>query len=127
MRDQRLVGFARANRVSMSDAERIIWYHVRHQSYGVRFRRQHPIGPYIADFACVSRRLVIEIDGSQHKGGSGRDRSRDRYMTARGWTVLRFWSWDVVGNRERVLQTIGEALHPPPFVPPFHGGTARTR
>ena len=114
MRDTRLIGFARANRGSMSDAERIIWYHLRHQLTGFRFRRQHPIGPYIADFACLSRGLVVEIDGSQHKA-TDRDRSRDPFMTGRGWTVLRFWSWDVVRDREAVLESIGEALrgHPP--------------
>ena len=98
----------------MCDAERIVWHHLRCDAFGVRFRRQHPIGPYIADFVCVARRLVVEVDGSQHKV-STYDQTRHRYMKGRGWTVLRFWSWEIVGNREAVFQVIGEALavHPP--------------
>jgi len=81
----------------MSDAERRIWYHIRHRALRVRFRRQHPIGPYTADSAPIEERLVIEIDGSQHRG-SKYDTRRDGYMRLQGWTVLRFWSWDVIGN-----------------------------
>jgi primosomal protein N' (replication factor Y) len=93
----------------MSDAERRIWYHLRHRALGVRFRRQHPIGPYIADFAAIEERLVIEIDGSQHRG-SKYDTQRDEHMRSQGWTVLRFWSWDVIGNLEGVLGAISDLV-----------------
>jgi very-short-patch-repair endonuclease len=114
MRNSRLIGFARDNRLSPSDAERLLWYHLRYQALGVKFRRQHPIGPYVADFACLSPRLVVEIDGSQHLG-SRYDRERDQFMRDLGWIVLRFWSWEVVGNVEGVLNGIVDAIeeHPP--------------
>jgi primosomal protein N' (replication factor Y) len=115
MRDTRLIGFARDNRQSPTDAEHLLWYHLRYKSLGVKFRRQHPIGPYIADFACLSRRLVIEIDGSQHRDSSY-DRQRDLFMRDQGWIVLRFWAWEVVRNIEGVLNGIVDAIeeqHPP--------------
>jgi very-short-patch-repair endonuclease len=75
---------------------------------GVRFVRQHPIGPYIADFACRSLKLVVELDGSQHGGAS--DRRRDSYMAARGYVVLRFWNPEVLSNMDGVLETIRLAV-----------------
>ena len=114
MRDPRLIGFARDNRKSLTDGELLLWSHLRHQGLGVRFRRQHPIGPYIADFASVAARLVVEVDGSQHRS-SAYDRERDAFMRGEGWTVLRFWSWEVVGNLEGTLGTIADVIaeHPP--------------
>jgi len=114
IRDPRLIGFARNNRQSLTDGERLLWYHLRHEGLGVRFRRQHPIGPYIADFASIGARLVVEVDGSQHRS-SIYDRDRDCFMQSNGWTVLRFWSWEVVGNLEGVMATIADVLaeHPP--------------
>jgi BirA family biotin operon repressor/biotin-[acetyl-CoA-carboxylase] ligase len=108
MRDPRLIGYARANRWSMSDAERLVWSRLRYQALGVKFRRQHPIGPYLADFACLSHRVVVGLDGSQHRPGY--DRPRDAYMRRRGWTVLRFWAWDVVSSLEDVINTIANGL-----------------
>lgn len=98
----------------MSDAERVVWYRLRYGALGVRFRRQHPIGPYIADFVCLSHRIVVELDGSQHRDRHY-DQVRDAYMAESGWTVLRFWTWDVVGNLDGVLNAIAEAIavHPP--------------
>jgi very-short-patch-repair endonuclease len=93
----------------MSEAERLIWYHLRHEQLGVRFRRQHPIGPYIADYACIARRLAVEVDGSQHRD-SDYDRTRDNLMVDRGRPVLRLWSWDVVGNLEGVRHAIADTL-----------------
>ncbi|HEY4584725.1 MAG TPA: DUF559 domain-containing protein [Acidimicrobiia bacterium] len=107
MRDRRLIRYARVNRQSMSDAERLLWSHLRHNRLGVKFRRQHPIGPYIADFACLGHRIVVEVDGSQHRG-SGYDASRDAYMRSLGWVVLRFWAWDIVANLEGALAEIAD-------------------
>jgi very-short-patch-repair endonuclease len=97
----------------LTDGERLIWYHLRYEALGVKFRRQHPIGPYLADFAYISHKLVVEIDGSQHRD-SFYDVVRDRFMRDRGWIVLRFWSLEVVNNLEVVLNAIGDTVadHP---------------
>src|SRR5690606_41809692 len=87
---------------------------------GCKFVRQEPIGPYIVDFVCRSRKLVIEVDGGQH-AGSQRDAVRDGALRKRGYRVLRFWNNDVIGNTEGVLETIAAALQtempPPPARP----------
>jgi very-short-patch-repair endonuclease len=75
----------------------------------VKFTRQLPIGPYLADFACRERRLVIELDGSQH-ADSEYDRRRDEFMVEEGWSVLRFWNIDALIEREAVIDTIVAAL-----------------
>lgn len=73
-----------------------------HRMAGLKFRRQHPIGPYFVDFACVSRMLVIEIDGDHHADQAEADRRRTAAMEALGWRVLRFAANEVVQNREGV-------------------------
>jgi len=83
-----------------------------------RFRRQHPIGPYIADFACIERRLVVELDGGQHQGQNAQDEQRTAFMQTQGWQVLRFWNNEVLNNLDGVLSTIVEHLnHAPPSSP----------
>jgi very-short-patch-repair endonuclease len=104
---------ARALRTNMTLAERIIWRAVRaHRLNGVGFRRQAPIGPYIADFVSHTAMLVIEIDGGQHfeQGHERRDAIRDRYLSHLGFRVLRFNNLDVMRNREGVLTMIAAAL-----------------
>ena len=96
---------ARTNRSQMNDAEVRIWVELRRQVLDARFRRQHPVGPYILDFACVALRIAIELDGSQHDGDPS-DGIRDAYLTSRGWIVLRFWSWEAMSNTEGVINTI---------------------
>lgn len=81
-RDHRPRDYARNNRKEMNEAEVRIWERV----LDVRFRRQHPVGPYILDFACVALRLAIELDGSQHES-SPDDAIRDAYLASRGWTT----------------------------------------
>jgi very-short-patch-repair endonuclease len=81
---------ARALRHASTDAERMLWQHLRGGRLGLKFRRQHPIPPYIADFCCVSAKLVVELDGSQHSEAT--DRERTRYLESQGWRVLRFWT-----------------------------------
>jgi very-short-patch-repair endonuclease len=103
-------------RRNMTDAERTLWRELRHDRLGRRFRRQHPIPPYVADFACVEARLVVETDGGQH--ADRRDQARDAYLRRQGWRILRFWNNDVLQNTSGVLQTIAAALteenSPPP-------------
>jgi very-short-patch-repair endonuclease len=89
----------------MNQAEVRIWGELRRRQIEYRFRRQHPIGPYLVDFACVALRLVIELDGSQHHASPG-DLERDRYLELHGWTVLRFWSWEALSDTEMVINTI---------------------
>ena len=107
MRNGQKRDFARAMRREPMAVERIIWRMLRDRRFGdVKFRRQAPIGPYIADFACPSHRLVVELDGSQH-ADSVSDRRRDAYLAAQGWRVLRVWNAEVVENADAVLAKIG--------------------
>lgn len=91
-------------------AEALLWDALKaRQLGGYKFVRQMPLGPYFADFACRSRRLVIELDGSQH-ADSNHDRRRDEFMRDEGYSVLRFWSHHTVANLGSVCETILAAL-----------------
>lgn len=97
---------ARVLRQSGNSAENRLWHYVRNrQLSGLKFVRQWPIGPYFADFACRERRLVVEIDGSQHMNSVYDDR-RDRFMCDQGWSVARFWYADVLNRMDTVLDTL---------------------
>ncbi len=74
-----------------------------------KFRRQHPIGHYIVDFACPEYRLVIELDGSQHADNPA-DIGRTAFLERQGWTVVRFWNNEVVANTGGVIETILRSL-----------------
>ena len=101
---------ARSLRKVENDAEEALWFELRARRLnGFKFVRQLPIGPYFADFACRQAGLVVEVDGSQHTD-SRYDARRDGYMTARGWSVVRFWNGCVLQDRERVLETIVEIV-----------------
>ena len=98
--------FARQLRRDMTDAERRLWQRLRmRQLMGARFRRQHPLGPYIVDFACLAERLVVELDGGQHFE-SLYDRRRDSAIAAMGFHVLRFWNNDVSRDLDGVCDQI---------------------
>jgi very-short-patch-repair endonuclease len=120
---------ARDLRKHMTDAERRLWSSLRHTQLGARFRRQAPIGPYIADSACFEPRLVIEIDGGQHAEQRGYDSRRDDWLKSQGFTVLRFWNNDVMGNFEGVRERILSKLRmlsgstPTPTLPHKGGGS----
>ncbi|MGN6703960.1 MAG: endonuclease domain-containing protein [Burkholderiaceae bacterium] len=105
---------ARQLRKSMTDAERALWQRLRSEQLGVKFRRQHPFGNYILDFACLERRLVIEVDGSQHADDSEYDEARTRKLNAAGFRVLRFWNNEVLQQTDAVVQSIWDALNPSP-------------
>lgn len=106
--------FSRGLRKSSSDAERLLWWHLRaHRFLGLKFRRQHPIGPFVVDFACLGRRLLIELDGGQHAESGGYDAERTRWLERQGYRVLRFWNNDVQANLKGVLQSIATALNDP--------------
>jgi very-short-patch-repair endonuclease len=96
---------SRKNRSLMNEAEVRIWMQLRRQVLDAKFRRQHPVGPYILDFACVALRIAIELDGSQHDGNP-EEAIRDAYLSSRGWIVLHFWSGDALANTDGLLDTI---------------------
>jgi len=96
-----------------TDAERRLWHFLRRDQLGFRFRRQFPIPPYFADFACVEARLIVEADGGQHTVTGEHDR-RDAFLASKGWRVLRFWNNDILQNRDGVLRNIAEALESVP-------------
>jgi very-short-patch-repair endonuclease len=101
---------ARKLRENATDVERILWGALRESTLPWKFRRQHPIGRRIADFACPARKLVIELDGSQHIEGADDDDRRDDELAAYGYRVIRFWNNDVLSNTEGVLLAILDAL-----------------
>ena len=119
---------ARSLRKAPTDAERALWRALRgRQMDGLRFRRQHPLGPYIADFVCLERRLVIEVDGGQHgePAQSAHDERRSTWLASEGYRVLRFWNRDVLRAIDDVLTTIWGALQEPlarAITPTRHGG-----
>ncbi|MGI5917992.1 MAG: endonuclease domain-containing protein [Anaerolineae bacterium] len=91
-------------------AESLLWTELRSRRLcGLKFRRQHPIGPYIADFCCVTARLVIEIDGPVHRRQSQRDAARTDELHRRGFRVIRFTNEQVLNDIEGVLQGIARA------------------
>ncbi len=101
---------ARALRQQHNPAEAALWVVLRNRQLGGhKFVRQYPIGPYIADFACRSARLVVEVDGSQHVD-SAHDRKRDAFMAGLGYAVLRVPSVSVLTRRSDVCDTILTAL-----------------
>jgi very-short-patch-repair endonuclease len=106
--------FARAKELhrNMSPAEAKLWKHLRaHQMADIHFRNQHAIGNYIVDFCAPRKKLIIELDGSQHLEQKEYDDERTRYFEARGYRVLRFWNNDVMNRIDDVLKAIGNELN----------------
>ena len=113
---------ARAMRNAPTPAEKRLWHHLRaSQLDGVKFSRQIAIGPFLADFCARSRKLVIELDGSQH--GDLEDQRRTRWLEQAGYVVLRFSNRDVLDHIDGVLRLIDAACREcPPLAPPVPGG-----
>jgi very-short-patch-repair endonuclease len=104
---------ARSLRQKMTEAECRLWFLLRDRRLtGAKFRRQYPLGRYIADFYCHEHRLILEADGGQHNK-SLRDEQRDAWLASNGYRVLRFWNDDILGNQEQVLTAIVHALRAP--------------
>ncbi|GAA5533548.1 uncharacterized protein HI_1162 [Deinococcus aluminii] len=93
----------------MTPEETLLWRHLRGKRLGVSFRRQEPMGRYVADFVCYQRRLVIELDGSQHLNSEA-DRERDADMAEHGFLTLRFWNNEVRNNLSGVPERIQQTL-----------------
>ena len=102
---------ARAHRLrkEMTPSELVLWKRLRRSQLGVRFRRQEPIGHYIVDFACRSRKLIVEADGNHHEH-SRHDEIRDRFLTDEGYRVVRFWNEDIARYPDWVIEQIRKAL-----------------
>ena len=112
----------------MTDSERKLWSRLRSEQLGVKFRRQHPLGNNVADFACLSPKLIIELDGSQHADQAAYDMQRDAFFRAQGFAVLRFGSNEPFLNIEGVLMVIADevaARHLPPSQPSPRGGRSQ--
>ncbi|HYS01237.1 MAG TPA: DUF559 domain-containing protein [Candidatus Eisenbacteria bacterium] len=102
---------ARRLRSEMTDAELKLWMRLRcEQIDGYRFRRQLPMGPYVADLVCLRARLVVEVDGGQHAQACERDGRRTAWLALRGFKVLRFWDNDVLQQTDGVVEVIRRAL-----------------
>jgi len=108
---------ARQLRRDSTEAEKRLWHALRSKLPQYRWRRQMPIGPYFADFACFAEKLVVELDGGQHAAAATQDASRTRFLEAQGYRVLRFWNNDVLDNSDGVLEVIASELSSSPSRP----------
>ncbi len=104
----------------MLDAEFKLWCELRNRALaGLSFRRQQPVGDYIVDFFCPSAKLIVEVDGEQHAFSRGADTARTQWLEAQGYTVIRFWTSEVMKDIDAVCNAIiaasrGEWRNPPP-------------
>ena len=112
MADPELYGqlkqFATEHRKKPTEAESILWNCLKGKFLGAHFRRQHVIGPFIADFACLQHKLIIEIDGGYHQSSEQQvsDEQRTEWLESKGFYVVRFTNEEVIGNTEAVLNKI---------------------
>jgi very-short-patch-repair endonuclease len=113
--DPEFLDFARRLRKNQTDAEKLLWKILRNrQLLGLKFRRQHPVGPYILDFYCHDCKLCIELDGGQHYTSAGQQGDKDKtaFLATRGVRTLRFSNLDVLQNIEGVLLKIAQETTP---------------
>ncbi len=101
----------RALRKSQTAAEEVMWRKLRNrQLANCKFRRQHPFTPFIVDFVCLEKRLIVEVDGGQHFENRANDEKRTRFLETRGFRVLRFWNNEVLTDIDAVLERISQTL-----------------
>lgn len=115
----------------MTEAERRLWHSLRlRQIDGHKFRRQYPLGRYIVDFVCLERKLIVEVDGSQHSERKVEDTIRSQWLRNKGFRVVRFWNNEIMSNLDGVTTVIGEALRamgePPSLPSPSQGEGVRS-
>ncbi len=118
---------ARELRKNMTEAERLLWRQLRLRQFGGhKFRRQQPIGRYIADFVCLEEKLIVEVDGGHHSEQVAYDQERDAWLEKQGFIILRFWDNEVLKQIESVKEVIMKALeersNTPHLNPPPQGG-----
>ena len=107
-----LKNFAKENRREMTKSESMLWEALRNLNCGYHFRRQHPIGDYIADFICLKKKLVVEVDGDYHNDPMQQqnDQMRTDYLERKGYTVIRFKNEEIGKNLHEVIMRIKEQL-----------------
>jgi very-short-patch-repair endonuclease len=106
---------ARELRKNMTSTERFVWFRIRRQQLGgYKFRRQHPLGPYIVDFVCLERRLVLELDGGQHAEQVEYDQRRTEWLQERGYRVFRVWNFEAVEDWDSIAEGIWRVLQEEP-------------
>jgi len=122
MTNQRLLtGVAKRLRQDATDAERVLWRELRaHRFAGFKFKRQEPLGSFVVDFVCYEAKLIVELDGGQHADQKEADEDRTRWLSSRGFRVVRFWNNDVLTNIAGVMQVIEKNL-PSPRPSPARG------
>lgn len=109
----RLTELAKQLRKNMTNAEHLLWKHLRGKQLNhLKFRRQHTIGNYIVDFVCIEKKLIIEIDGGQHADNERYDLQRTKYLQKKGYHVIRFWNNEVLQNSTAVLEKILQYFTP---------------
>ncbi len=103
---------ARSLRKNQTDAEFMLWQLLRGKRMeGLKFRRQHPIPPYIVDFVCTEKKLIIEADGGQHAEAIDYDNKRTAFLESKGYKVIRFWNNEILTNSEGVYQVLQKHLN----------------
>jgi very-short-patch-repair endonuclease len=107
--------FARAMRREPVECEKKFWWLVRDRRLGGhKFKRQVLIGSYIADFVCLERKLIVELDGGQHADRAAYDRRRDAFLAAKGFRVIRIWDWEFLESIDGALDMVLRELEKPP-------------
>jgi len=128
--------FAKNLRQDQTDAEKLLWRHIRSRRFAaMKFRRQQPVGRFIPDFISFEARIIVELDGGHHAQMEKRDHQRDKWFEEQGFQVLRFWNNEVLTNTEKVLEIIREKLEnvsiysgvSSPKEKPGTGGTERAK
>jgi very-short-patch-repair endonuclease len=110
------IHFARNLRKKSTEAERHLWKKLRSKQFmGLKFRRQQPVGEFIVDFICFERKIIIEVDGSQHLSSADYDRKRDHWLESQGFTIFRFFNNEILSNISGVMECLYKFImdHPP--------------
>ncbi len=104
-----LIPFAKKLRQNSTDAENALWYFLRAKRLcGLKFRRQRPIGKFIVDFVCLEKKIIVELDGSQHFEDPSKDQRREKWLNDQGYKVMRFDNIEFLKNKEAAVEKIAE-------------------
>ncbi|HLY58683.1 MAG TPA: DUF559 domain-containing protein [Stellaceae bacterium] len=123
MAARRPTPLARRLRRDATDVEKRFWLALRTSALPWKFRRQHPVGRRIVDFACPALKLAIELDGGQHASHRETDAARTAELAAHGYRVIRFWNNEIIDNLDGVIEILRQVLE----IPPPHPGPLRPR